>query len=367
MNSHLRELDALEKEGLLRELRIRSGQICFSSNDYLNLTRNPAVKEGAIKAIELYGTGSGSSRLMAGNLQLHHLLEERLAELTGMESALVYGSGYLANLGVISALAGRNDVIFADRLNHSSLVAGARESHAEVRRYRHCDTGHLSEMLEGYSAPGRKIIVTDSLFSMDGDRAPVQKLFDLSRRFGCFMVVDEAHAIGVYGRGGGICRSLGIQPDVTTGTMSKALASYGGFAACSSSLRDYLLNRSKTFIYSTGLPPASAGAALAALDILETKPGMGEELLDISSRFRAGLDARGADTGNSSSQIVPLITGSPAKAMELSAGLEEMGILACAVRPPTVPSGTSRIRFSITLAHTDGDMQKTLEAIGERL
>ena len=304
---------------------------------------------------------------MAGNLELHHTLEDKLAEITGMDSSLVFGSGYLANLGVLTTVAGRNDVIFSDRLNHSSLVAGAQASRAEVRRYRHCDTGHLSEMLEGHSTPGRKIIVTDSLFSMDGHMAPLSHLFELSEKHGCFLVVDEAHAIGVHGKGGGICRSLGLKPDIMTGTLSKALGSYGGFAACSTILREYLINRSGTFIYSTGLPPGSAGAALASLQILEERPSMGKELLEISEKFRDDLENMGADTCNSCSQIVPLITGDPGKALEFSAALEKASILASAIRPPTVPEGTSRIRFSITLAHTEEDIGKTLEIVGDLL
>ncbi len=362
------QLEDLERRGLLRKLKTGNRQLInFSSNDYLNLSGNPRVKESAIRAIELYGTGSGGSRLMAGNLELHHTLEDKLAEITGMDSSLVFGSGYLANLGVLTTVAGRNDVIFSDRLNHSSLVAGAQASRAEVRRYRHCDTGHLSEMLEGHSTPGRKIIVTDSLFSMDGHMAPLSHLFELSEKHGCFLVVDEAHAIGVYGKGGGICRSLGLKPDILTGTLSKALGSYGGFAACSTKFREYLINSSKTFIYSTGLPPGSVGAALASLEILEEEPLIGEKLLRTSARFRTSLENLGGCTGNSCSQIVPLIMGEPLRALEFSASLEKASILTSAIRPPTVPAGTSRIRFSITLAHTEEDIGKTLALMGDLL
>lgn len=368
MSFPVKQLEDLKHRGLFRKLKTGNGQLTnFSSNDYLNLSRNPRVMEGAIRAIELHGTGSGGSRLMAGNLELHHTLEKKLAELTGMESSLVYGSGYLANLGVLTAVAGRNDVIFSDRLNHSSLVAGAQASRAEVRRYRHCDTGHLSELLSGNSSPGRRVIVTDSLFSMDGDIAPLDELFELSRKHHCFLVVDEAHAIGVFGKGGGICRLKGLKPDILTGTLSKALGSYGGFAACSARMREYLINSSKTFIYSTGLPPGSAGAALASLEILEDRPLMGEELLRASARFRTSLESLGGCTGNSRSQIVPLIMGEPLKALEFSASMEKASVLTSAIRPPTVPAGTSRIRFSITLAHTEEDLGKTLKILGDLL
>jgi len=361
-------LEGLKSQGLLRELRTGNRQYpSFSSNDYLNLSGDSRLIEGAIHAMKQYGTGSGGSRLMAGNLELHHELEDKLARLTGMESSLLFGSGYLTNLGVLWAVAGRNDVIFSDRLNHSSLVTGAQAARAQVVRYRHCDAGHLAESLARCRTRGRKIVVTDSLFSMDGDIAPLNEILKLSRSYGCFLIVDEAHAIGVFGGGGGVCRSLGIKPDIITGTLSKALGSYGGFAACSATMRNFLINSSKTFIYSTGLPPASAGAALTALEILEERPSMGECLLKTSLHFRNSLKKLGGQTGNSNSQIVPLILGDPGRSTDFARALERASIRATAVRPPTVPKGTSRIRFSITLGHTERAIDRVLEVMGELL
>ncbi|MCK5131393.1 MAG: 8-amino-7-oxononanoate synthase [Candidatus Sabulitectum sp.] len=345
-------LQELEDQGLRRQLHVRSGKFLnFSTNDYLNLSSHPLVKKRAIEAVDLLGTGAGGSRLMAGNLPLHDELECKLAGLTGMEAVLVFGSGFLTNLGVLTALAGRDDVIFSDRLNHASLVDGAVASRAEVRRYRHCNVEHLADLLGACGNAGRKIIVTDSVFSMDGDVAPLRDIYELSVAEGCLLVVDEAHAIGVFGSGGGVCRELGIHPDVITGTLSKALGGYGGFAACSAEMREYFVNRSRSFVYTTGLPPASVGAALGALEVLGSTPEMGSSLLDLAADFRKKLVEAGFNTAGSTSQIVPVIAGEGSAALSWSRSLEEAGILAVAVRPPTVPPGTARLRFSVTLAH----------------
>lgn len=364
MNFVTDELAALDEKGLRRSLRVNQGGfINFSTNDYLNLSGHPHVKQSAVNAIELYGSGSGGSRLMTGNLPLHEEIENRLAELTGMEGALVFGSGFLANNGVLASLAKRNDLIFADRLNHASLVDGAIASGAAVYRYGHGDTGHLSELLSRNETSGRRFIVTDSLFSMDGDIAPLFELRKLATERDCMLIVDEAHAIGVFGNGAGLCSQAGIKADVITGTLSKALGSYGGFAASSGETREYLINRSRSFIYSTALPPASAGAAIGAMDVLEENPGMGEELLGRSEGFRKGMAAAGFGSSVSSSQIIPLYTGEPSRAVALSKSLEKAGILAVAVRPPTVPRGTSRLRFSITLSHTADQLSETLDIL----
>lgn len=353
-------LQKLDDTELRRKLQVRSREFLnFSTNDYLNLSSHPHVKKRAIEALELSGAGSGGSRLMAGNLSLHEELEHQLAELTEMEAALVFGSGFLTNLGVLSALAGRNDVIFSDRLNHASLVDGAIASRAELHRYRHCDVEHLTDLLNSSGSIGRKIIVTDSVFSMDGDVAPLREIFELSVAEGCLLIVDEAHAIGVFGTGGGICKELGICPDVITGTLSKALGGYGGFAACSAEMREYFVNRSRSFIYTTALPPASIGAAMGALEIISSSPDMGSSLLDLAADFRKLLLENGFDTSGSVSQIVPIVVGESSAALSLSRSLEKTGILAVAVRPPTVPAGTARLRFSVTLAHSSDDIIRT--------
>ncbi len=355
-------LSELEKLGLKRTLRIHSEELInYSTNDYLGLSTHPLVVKRAVEAVELFGTGSGGSRLMAGNLPLHEELEHRLARLTGMETALVYGSGFLANTGVLTALAGRNDTVFSDRLNHASIVDGAITSRGKVCRYRHCDVQHLSDLINRETGPGRKIIITESVFSMDGDIAPVRDICEVSRRNGCILVVDEAHATGVFGRGGGICSEKGVVPDVVTGTLSKALGSYGGFAACSRETREFLINKSRSFVYSTGLPPASAGAAVGALQVIESRQVAGSELVSRAMLFRECLKQAGFNTGNSASQIIPVIAGGSSETVALSHSLENRGILAVAIRPPTVPEGYARLRFSVTLGHQLETLQNTVE------
>ena len=366
MNFVNKTLSELESRGLKRALRIHSGKLInFSTNDYLGLSTHPVVVNRSVEAVKMFGTGSGGSRLMAGNLPLHEELESRLALLTGMEAALVYGSGFLANTGVLTALAGRNDTIFSDRLNHASIVDGAITSRSRVHRYRHCDVQHLSDLLKKRTGTGRKIIVTESVFSMDGDIAPVREIFELSRREGCILVVDEAHATGVFGHGGGICREKGVLPDIVTGTLSKALGSYGGFASCSSKTRDFLVNKSRSFVYSTGLPPASAGAALGALQVIESRKESGSELVRHAAFFRKSLKQAGFNTGNSASQIVPVIVRDTSATVSLSHSLENRGILAVAIRPPTVPEGSARLRFSVTLGHQLETLQNTADKMRE--
>ncbi|MCK5785159.1 MAG: 8-amino-7-oxononanoate synthase [Candidatus Sabulitectum sp.] len=359
-------LTELKNQGLLRELKLRNRYLLnFSTNDYLNLSSHQLVKKRAIEAVKNWGAGAGGSRLMAGNLSLHEELERKLAELTGMGSALIFGSGFLTNLGVLTALAGGDDVIFSDRLNHASLVDGAIMSRAEVRRYRHCDVEHLADLVRSSGSSGKKIIVTDSVFSMDGDIAPLLDIYELAVSEGCLLVVDEAHAVGVFGSGGGVCRSLSIQPDVITGTLSKALGGYGGFASCSASLRSFFVNRSRSFVYTTGLPPSSIGAALGALELINSSSNMGETLLTNAALFRERLNKMGFDTCGSASQIIPVIAGDSSNAVSFSEYLEEAGILAVAIRPPTVPEGSARLRFSLTMSHSNQDTDKVISAMEE--
>ncbi len=369
------ELAKLAGKGLLRSLRTMpaaggvvemSGRrtLNFSSNDYLDLASNSRLKRAACDAVERWGCSATASRLMSGHLEAHEALENRLARLTGHEAALVFGNGFLTNLGVMTALAGRGDAIFADRLNHASLVDGARLSGAELCRYRHCDTAHLQKLLTEHTGDGRRVIVSDSLFSMDGDVAQLKELSALAKRHGCLLVIDEAHAIGIFGDGGGgLCLSAGVKPDITVGTMSKSLGGYGGFAASSQDVRELLVNRARSFIYSTGLPPACLGSAGAALDVIEDGPDLGKELLGRATHLRDRLAAAGLDTGPSSSQIVPVMIGGNDEAVALSAALSDDGILAVAVRPPTVPAGTARLRLSVTLAHTEADLDETADRI----
>lgn len=371
------ELAQLAAQGLLRKLRAlprpggkfeRDGRIIlnFSSNDYLDLANDQRLKDAAALAIEKYGTGAGASRLMSGHLDIHAKLESRLAAFLSRPAALVFGSGFLTNLAVLTTLAGRSDAIFADRLNHASLIDGARLSGAKVFRFRHADASHLEELLEKHSNYRRRLIASDSLFSMDGDLAPLDDLADLARKHSATLVIDEAHAIGVLGPAGrGACASLNPerQPQVVIATFSKALGSYGGFVATDEATRDLLINRARSFIYSTALPPASLAAAEAALDIIEADPSLADTLAERARIFRELLAACGLDTGPSVSHIIPITVGDNDTALKLSAALLEDGILAVAIRPPTVPEGTARLRLSITLAQTAPDLQRAADTI----
>jgi 8-amino-7-oxononanoate synthase len=372
------ELQAIEGAGLLREAAlcpgvggvIRSGSdvlLNFSSNDSLDLAGHPALLAAAAAAASRHGSGAAASRLVTGTLECHEALERRLAAYKGYPAALVFGSGYLANLGLISALAGRDDVVFADRLAHASIVDGIVLSRSRLRRFRHNDAADLERLLAAPAGPARRrIVVTESVFSMDGDLAPLRAIAEVARAHGALLIVDEAHATGVFGPSGAGCvRGEGLEPlvDASMGTLSKALGGYGGFVACSTPLRSLLVNRARSFIYSTALPPSAVGAAEGALEQVQAVPGLGVELLRRAGLFRARLRAAGLDTGDSASQIIPVIVGGNERALSLSRRLRERGIIAVAIREPTVPRGTARLRFSITLAHTPDVLDRAAETI----
>jgi 8-amino-7-oxononanoate synthase len=372
------QLGDLEQAGLLRQLESRpacggkyrhNGRVVlnFSSNDYLDLAGDSRLKAAALEAVEQWGCGATASRLMAGNLDLHEALEQALAGLAGGEAALLFGSGFLANLGVLTTLTGRDDEIFSDRLNHASLIDGARLSRAAVHRYRHLDLDHLEQLLRRKAAPGRRLIISDSVFSMDGDQAPVADLARLARTYGAALVVDDAHAFGVLGpQGGGLCRSLegDLRPDVVVGTMSKALGGYGGFAICSPELRSLLINRARSFIYTTGLPPACLGSARAAVGIIRSEPDLGSRLLARVRHFRKLLVAEGLTVPVLPSAILPIELGDNKLALDVAGKLGFEGLVVTAVRPPTVPPGTARLRLSVTLAHTTDDLRAAASIIG---
>ncbi|MHB8968902.1 MAG: aminotransferase class I/II-fold pyridoxal phosphate-dependent enzyme [Pirellulaceae bacterium] len=336
----------------------------FSSNDYLDLARHPHVIAAAVRAVETQGGGAGASRLMAGTLACHEELEARLARLKGYPRALVFGSGYLTNAGVIPAVVGRDDAVYADRLVHASILDAVGLSRGKLIRFEHNDAGHLSELLTKADSKGRRLVVTESVFSMDGDLAPLADLAQAAEASEALLMVDEAHATGVFGLGhrglggSGLVREGGLEGKVnlSMGTLSKALGSYGGFVACSETMYQWLVNRARAFIYTTALPPAAVGAAIGALDVLEQEPGRGRELLARAERFRAHLACEGVSSGDSACQIVPVMVGDNAKALAVASRLKASGILALAVRPPTVPVGTARVRFSLTLAHGDDDL-----------
>ncbi len=361
-----------ELEELRRAQRFRRavtpppGLLNFSSNDYLNLAQHPDVIAAAERALHAAGAGATASRLVSGTLPLHEELEARLARLKGYPAALLFGSGYLANLGILGALVGRGDTVFADRLAHASLMDAALLSRAELCRFRHNDTQHLDELLQKHSGAGRKLVVTESVFSMDGDVAPLPELAAVAERHGALLLVDEAHATGVFGPGGsGLIREHQLESKVnlSMGTLSKALGGYGGFVACSTAMRALLINRARAFIYTTAPPPAAVGAALGALDVLEKNPGWGAELLRHAAAFRDQLRAAGFDVMQSASQIIPIQVGANARALEVADKLRAAGLLAIAIRPPTVPEGTARLRLSITRAHSETDLARALDII----
>jgi len=372
------ELEAIDANGLRRTLRSMPGAggkftvagrdvLNLCSNDYLDLAGNPKVKAAAVDAINRWGCGATASRLMCGHLDLHEQLETALAKLVDAEAALVFGSGFLANVGTINALTSRHDDIFADKLNHASLVDGAASSGAKVHRYRHLDMEHLESMLEKRSGKGRAMVISDSVFSMDGDIAPLAQLRKLADKYDALLMIDEAHAIGIMGNGGGACLAHDppVRPDVLIGTLGKALGSYGGFVACSHSMRDYLINKARSFIYSTALPPASAAAACAAVDLVDAQPAMGRDLLTRARLLHTMLCERGFELRPFESQIVPVLIGDNHKASELAELLCNRGVLVRAIRPPAVPAGTARLRLSVTLAHTESDLQSAADRTAE--
>lgn len=369
------ELANLRAQGLERQLKVMpdAGGACmiagrrmlnFSSNDYLGLARTPVVMEAALAALRRWGTGATASRLVVGTLPCHAELETRLAQFKGYAAALVFGSGYLANVGTVSALVGRHDRILADKLAHASLLDGATLSRAAIHRFQHNDVDHLLRLLRQKPVSARDLIITESVFSMDGDLAPLFDIARVAQAHGAMLLVDEAHATGVWGPDGtGRIGELGLQQAVSVamGTLSKALGAYGGFIAGSETLKHWLVNRARSFIFSTGLPPACAGAVLGALDFLKQHPGLGADLLQRAKMFRQRLQTAGFNTGSSVSQIVPVIIGDNQKTLAFACRLRDRGILAAAIRPPTVPVGTARLRLSVTLEHTQADLEHAAE------
>ena len=344
--------------------------IDVSSNDYLGLSRHPALIERVRDWTELYGAGAGASRLVRGSFDPHAAIETRLAKLKGTEAALLFSSGWQANAAILPALfdAGEGPaLVFADRLVHASLHHGCRAAGVRQIRFRHNDLDHLEELLSARAGePGRRFVLTESIFSMDGDRADVVRLAAIARRHDAFLYLDEAHATGVAGpHGMGLA---GLAPggvDLIMGTFSKALGSFGAYVAGSGSLCDFLVNACSGFIYTTALPPPVLGAIDAALELA---PGMDAErahLAALGARLRAGLSQLGVDTGLSTTQIVPAMVGGEAGALELAQRLEAEGVLAVAIRPPTVPKGSSRIRFALSAAHGMADIERILEVMAK--
>jgi glycine C-acetyltransferase/8-amino-7-oxononanoate synthase len=342
--------------------------ILMASNDYLGLATDARLKQAAIAATERFGVGAGASRLISGTLRPHQDLETALAKFKGTEAALVFGSGYLANIGLIPALIGSEGLILADRLCHASLIDGCRLSGAELRVFRHRDTTQLGSLLARRSPQRHTLIVTDGVFSMDGDLAPLPELISLAERYGARLLVDDAHGTGVLGaQGRGTLEHFGVEErqPFHMGTLSKALGTSGAYVAGPESLIRYLVSTARSFIYTTAPPPATASAALAALQIIQTEPERRARLWANRDRFYSGLQAMGYRLAESHSPIIPVLIGEPEKALALADRLLELGVYAPAIRPPTVPKGTSRIRTTVSSEHTTEHLNIVLAAFGQ--
>jgi glycine C-acetyltransferase/8-amino-7-oxononanoate synthase len=371
-------LAELRRSGLHRRLRVIEGPqgprvlldggevLLLCSNNYLGLADHPRVRQAAAEAAERLGAGAGASRLVSGSMGLHRKLEGRLAEFKGSEAALLFGSGYLANTGTVAALAGRGEVVFSDELNHASIIDGCRLSRADAFVYRHRDLEHLEWGLREAGSRAR-LIVTDGVFSMDGDVAPLPGLVEAARRHGCALMVDEAHATGALGPGGrGSVAAAGLtgEVDVVVGTLGKALGGYGAYVCASSETVELLVNTARPFIFSTALPPPCVGAALAALSLLADRPGLVEQLRRNAATVREALTAEGLGAGGSRTQIVPVIVGDARRAMALCERALEGGVFAQAIRPPTVPSGSSRLRLTVMANHRVDELRAAARVIG---
>lgn len=375
-----RELSQLETQHLLRKpIIIESYQgskitinnrnlLLMCSNDYLGLSQHPALKEAALSAMERYGFGSGASRLISGTSVIHQELEHKLSQFKKSESTILFNSGYAANTGVIPALAQEGDMVFSDSLNHASIIDGCRLSRASVRIYRHKDMNHLEKLLKEFSHARRNLIVTDGVFSMDGDIAPIPDLVALSEQYNALLMVDDAHGTGVLGKSGrGTVEHFGMEGRVPIqmGTLGKALGSYGAYVSGNKDLIDLLVNRSRSYMYSTALPPAVCAASIAAIKTIENNPEMKERLWSNRERFTAGLKSLQIDIGSSETPIIPLMIGDTEQAMKVGVKLFESDIFATAIRPPTVPEGTSRIRMTLMACFSDHDIDMALAAVNK--
>jgi 8-amino-7-oxononanoate synthase len=377
MNEIEERLREIRARGLYRRMRVVSGPqgprvlldgqpvLLLCSNNYLGLADHPQVREAAAEAAMRYGAGSGASRLVSGNMTIHRRLEEQLAEFKRSEACLLFGSGYLANVGVVSALARQGDVVFSDRLNHASIVDGCRLARAETFVYEHGDVERLEWGLRQAGGRG-SLIVTDGVFSMDGDLAPLEEIVELAQRFDARVMVDEAHATGTVGPGGrGSVADAGLESevDLVLGTLGKALGSYGAYVCCDGAIAKYLVNTARTLIFSTALPPPSAAAALAALELLRSSPRRVERLQRNGEVLRSALQAGGVTTDPSETHIVPVVVGEPKAAVAASERLLEQGIFAQAIRPPTVPPGSSRLRLAAMASHAASELREVARVV----
>jgi glycine C-acetyltransferase/8-amino-7-oxononanoate synthase len=377
MNDIEERLEEIKQRGLYRKLRVISGPqgprvlldgrpvLLLCSNNYLGLADHPRVREAAAEAAMRYGAGAGASRLISGNMRVHRRLEERLREFKGSEACLLFGSGFLANAGIVSALAREGDVVFSDSLNHASIVDGCRLARAETFVYDHGDVEQLAWGLRQAGGRG-SLIVTDGVFSMDGDLAPLTEIVELAQRHDARVMVDEAHgtgAIGPDGRGAVAAAGLEDEVDVVVGTLGKALGSYGAFACCDAAMSKYLINTARTLIFSTALPPPAVAAAMAALELLREQPRRVEKLQRNARELREALRENGVHVPEGETQIVPIVVGEPEAAVAASDRALEQGVFAQAIRPPTVPPGGSRLRLAVMASHTRTELREAARII----
>jgi glycine C-acetyltransferase len=379
------ELEILKQQGLYRELRVLEGEqlphatfdhksvVNLSSNNYLGLTTHPKLRQAAIDAVRKYGAGSGSVRTIAGTMELHMELERRLAAFKNVEAVVVFQSGFAANAGTVSAILTKEDAIISDELNHASIIDGARLSRATIKVFPHKDVDAARKILKELPTGQRKLLITDGVFSMDGDLGPLPDLCAVAEEFGAIMMVDDAHAAGVFGREGrGTVDHFNChgRVDIQVGTLSKAIGALGGYVAGTKAFIQFLYHRARPFLFSTSHPPAVAAACLAAVDVLETEPQWMEKLWDNTRFFKAGLQRLGFNTGWSESPITPIIIGEAAQAMEMSDKLFERGVFAQGIGFPTVPRGQARLRTIVEATHSREDLQYALdmfEKVGREL
>jgi glycine C-acetyltransferase len=374
------ELDSLKQQGLFRRLRVLEGEqkatttfdhrqvVNLSSNNYLGLTTHPRLRARALDAIERLGVGSGSVRTIAGTMDIHMELERRLADFKETEAVVVFQSGFAANAGTVAAVLSKDDVVISDELNHASIIDGCRLSRAAIKVFPHKDLNAARTVLAGLPAGQRKLLITDGVFSMDGDLGALPGLCALAEEFGCIMMVDDAHASGVFGANGrGTVDHFGMhgRVDIQVGTLSKAMGALGGYVAGSRSLIEFLYHRARPFLFSTSHPPAVAAACIAALDVLEQEPQIIERLWENTRFFKSGLQALGFNTGLSESPITPVIAGEGALAMKLSDRLFEEGVFAQGIAFPTVARDKARVRTIVTATHTRDELQFALDVFAK--
>src|SRR5215813_10614023 len=374
------ELDTLKQQGLYRHLRVLDDEqkpsttvdhrhvVNLSSNNYLGLTTHPRLRERALEAIARLGVGTGSVRTIAGTMDIHMELERRLAEFKQTEAVVVFQSGFTANAGTVSSILTKDDVVISDELNHASIIDGCRLSRAEIKVFPHKDVDAARQILRTLPPAQRKLLITDGVFSMDGDLGALPDLCELAEQFGCIMMVDDAHASGVFGRNGrGTIDHFGLhgRVDIQVGALSKAIGALGGYVAGSRALIEFLYHRARPFLFSTSHPPAVAASCIAAIDVLESEPQLIERLWDNTRFFKSGLQSLGFDTGTSESPITPVIVGDAALAMKLSDVLFDEGVFAQGIGFPTVPRGKARVRTIVTATHTRDELQFALDCFAK--